>query len=81
MNFVMVGCSSSCSDIRVKFRWTEATVKENENRVTVVVVREASGARNIKEFKLRIHEDPTGGGCLSNSKCFATFNIIAVPIL
>ena len=56
----------SCSDIPVKFDGTEAVVKENENFAKLDIFRENSGARNVKEAMLRVHEDPNNGGCLKS---------------
>lgn len=41
----------------------KAAIKEDDNFLRLDVIRD-SGARNIKEAKLRIHEDPHNGGCL-----------------
>ena len=41
-------------------------MKENENFVKFDIFRENSGARNVKEAMLRVHEDPNNGGCLKS---------------
>ena len=49
----------------MKFTKTEVVIKEDENFVKFDVVRERSGARNVKNATLRVREDPKSGGCLN----------------
>lgn len=63
-------------DIPVKFTKTEAVIKEDENFVKLDVVREASGARNVKNVTLRVHEDPNSGGCLNSKLIYILLSVL-----